>query len=190
MEQGERGQEKDMSGRLDNARDKEHDMDSKDEQVIVLLQRTFNVRISSGKRKKAFDIFCILSSDELLTAQHEQRDKHGHFPPISLAELSPAVHGCLKKPAARRELLRVGFSARQPSRVLMHHRPIAANPITGTPLHLMILLQPLSRILSFDVYLTYSTYAAECLKRVGTALTCGAKRKEYRELSNSTSSAR
>ncbi|GAB7354910.1 hypothetical protein MBLNU459_g5540t1 [Dothideomycetes sp. NU459] len=189
MEQGERGQEKDMSGRLDNARDKEHDMDSKDG-AKDLDGRKDKEEISSGKRKKAFDIFCILSSDELLTAQHEQRDKHGHFPPISLAELSPAVHGCLKKPAARRELLRVGFSARQPSRVLMHHRPIAANPITGTPLHLMILLQPLSRILSFDVYLTYSTYAAECLKRVGTALTCGAKRKEYRELSNSTSSAR
>ncbi|KAF1355599.1 hypothetical protein BDV97DRAFT_345782 [Delphinella strobiligena] len=141
------------------------------EEMIIMLQMTFHIKVSSGNRKKAFDMFCILPSANLVMAN--EQDESANFLPLSLDKLSSTVYECLKHPNPSRRLLHVRFCAQYASRVLMHHRPYIAKHVTGTPLHLMLLLKSLSRSLSFDAYLSYSTYAAECLKTVATRLECG-----------------
>lgn len=159
---------KDQNKHKDESERQAAGQDEGKEEMIVLLQMTFHIKVSSGNRKKAFDMFCILESANLVITQ-----RHGNFLPLSMNNLPPTVYDCLKHPEPTKRLLHVRLCAQESSRVLMHRRPHIAKNVTGTPLHLMLLLQSLSRTLSFDAYLSYSTYAAECLKTVATALDSG-----------------
>lgn len=139
--------------------------------VVILLQMTISIKVSS--RKKSFDLFFILPSAKLCV-NHDD----GVFPAVSISDVSPEVYECLEhtrlKSSEKKRLIHLPFLLDSPGQVLMNVRPEKAKPVTGTPLHLMLLLKSLSQMLAFEVYIGYSTYATESLRRLQSRLASGA----------------
>lgn len=139
--------------------------------VIILLQMTISIKVSS--RKKSFDLFFILPSNKPFV-NHDD----GVFPAVSINDVSPEVYECLEhtrlESSEKKRLIHLPFLLDSPGQVLMNARPENAKPVTGTPLHLMLLLKSLSQVLAFEVYIGYSTYATESLRRLQTRLASGA----------------
>lgn len=139
--------------------------------VVILLQMTISIKVSS--RKKSFDLFFILPSDKLCV-NHDD----GAFPAVLISDVSPEVYERLEhtrlESSEKKRLIHLPFLLDSPGLVLMNVRPEKARPVTGTPLHLMLLLKSLSRMLAFEVYIGYSTYATESLRRLQSRLASGA----------------
>lgn len=143
--------------------------------VIVLLQMTISVKVSS--RKKSFDLFMILPSDHLSLQDDDD------FSPVQHDQMSSHLQHCLQRPSLasseRRRLLRLGCSVESPSRVLMNAYPNGAKPITGTPLHLLLLLKSLSEMSAFDLYIGFNTYAVTSLRSLRQWLHDGVYTPEF-----------
>ncbi|KAJ5894674.1 hypothetical protein N7495_006365 [Penicillium taxi] len=138
--------------------------------AVVLLQMTISFKVSS--RKKSFDLFLILPSDKLCVMDNT----------ISINEVPPDVYQRLEQARSesseRRRLSHLKFQLDCPSQVLMNVQPTSAKPISGTALHIMLLLKSLSQVLSFDAYIGYSTYAIQALRTLKTGLDSGARTPE------------
>ncbi|KAF1357044.1 hypothetical protein BDV97DRAFT_394904 [Delphinella strobiligena] len=143
--------------------------------VVTLLQMTISIKVSS--RKKSFDLFFILPTNKLCV-NHDD----GNFPAVLINDVSPEVYECLEhtrlESSEKKRLVHLPFLLDSPGQVLMNSRPENAKPVTGTPLHLMLLLKSLSQVLAFEVYMGYSTFATESLRRLRTRLAGGARSPE------------